>query len=144
MEIQLSPDWWWWAVHYGDGKAIVCHTNFLLTSSSYSSLLKIIRKEVYVPKWLLDIHDESKNVNQGFLYLLSEMEGKKSHLSSSPGWQLHFVLCNFWNIGLEILDLLSLVPKYSRLTIFKQNHKCFLWQVWTFQLAIKLMREIVL
>lgn len=145
MEIQLSPDWWWQPVHYGDGKATGYHTSFVLMSSSYGSLLKIIRKEVYVPKWLLDIHDESKNYESRFLIPTAGDGGKKnSHLSSSPVWQLHFVLCNFWNIGLEILDLLSLVPKYSGLTIFKQNHNCFLWQVWTFQLAIKLMREIVL
>ena len=103
---------------------------FLLMRSSYDSLLKIMRKEVYAPKWFLDICDESKNMTQGLLYLMLEMKKKKkkSHLSSSPVCQLHFVLCNYWNVGLEILNLLSLVPKYSGLTIFKQNHKCFLWQ----------------
>lgn len=35
---------------------------------------------------------------------------------------------NFWNVVLEILDLLSLVPKYSGLTLLKQYHKYFLWQ----------------
>lgn len=50
---------------------------------------------------------------------------KKSHLSSSPVWQLHFCSLKLWNVGSEILDLLSLVPKYSGLNIFKQNHKCF-------------------
>lgn len=101
---------------------------FLLMKSSYDSLLKIMRKEVNVPKWLLDICDESKNMNQGFLYLMLELEKKKSRLSSCPVCQLGFVLCNFCNVGLEILDLLSLVPKYSGLTIFKQSHKCLLWQ----------------
>ena len=98
-----------------------------------------MRKEVYAPKWFLDICDESKNMTQGLLYLMLEMEKKKkkSHLSSSPVCQLHFVLCNYWNVGLEILNLLSLVPKYSGLTIFKQNHKCFLWQAWTFSDQIR-------
>ena len=50
---------------------------FLLMRSSYDSLLKIMRKEVYAPKWFLDICDESKNMTQGLLYLILEMEKKK-------------------------------------------------------------------
>ena len=50
---------------------------FLLMRSSYDSLLKIMRKEVYAPKWFLDICDESKNMTQGLLYLMLEMEKKK-------------------------------------------------------------------
>ena len=97
--------------------------------SSYDSLLKIMRKEVSVPKWLLDICDESKNMNQGFLYLMLEMgEKKKKPFVQFPSMTTAFCSLQLWNVGLEILDLLSLVPKYSGLTIFKQNHKCFLWQ----------------
>ena len=57
---------------------------FLLMRSSYDSLLKIMRKEVYAPKWFLDICDESKNMTQGFLYLMLEMEKKKKAICPVP------------------------------------------------------------
>lgn len=66
---------------------------FLLMKSSYDSLLKIMRKEVNVPKWLLDVCDESKNMNQGFLYLMLELEKKKKAVcpvAQYANWVLFF------------------------------------------------------
>lgn len=63
---------------------------FLLMKSSYDSLLKIMRKEVNVPKWLLDICDESKNMNQGFLYLMLELEKKKKPFVQLPSMPTGF------------------------------------------------------
>lgn len=65
---------------------------FLLMKSSYDSLLKIMRKEVNVPKWLLDVCDESKNMNQGFLYLMLELEKKKAvcPVAQYANWVLFF------------------------------------------------------
>lgn len=59
-----------------------------------------MRKEVYVPKWLLDICDESKNMNQGFLYLMLEMgEKKKKAICPVPQYDnciLFFATLECW------------------------------------------------
>ena len=44
-----------------------------------------MRKEVYAPKWFLDICDESKNMTQGFLYLMLEMEKRKKRGPNEEG-----------------------------------------------------------